>query len=273
MSTENKSAELKNLIERIQIGIDNISNSSLSIIEKDILLSQIRSLYEKVLPLEIKMAGNEIIVKNEEENVNKVVKTETNPVSIISNYEIDKQQDKIIEIEVSEKADNENKKIVTAEIQEKQIDLPIETPKPTFDDLVNKVKEQMNHQAKPQDKQFVSIVEEEDEDKPVLFSDLNLDILFSTKNPSELSDRLSQSHIDDIGRAMGLNERIFTLNELFDGNNTDFEKSLQDLNDANSFAAAKEIIAMNLAVKYNWLTDSKIKKARDFVKLVKRRFV
>jgi hypothetical protein len=159
------------------------------------------------------------------------------------------------------------------DIPEKQITVPIDPPKPTFDELVNKVKEQMNHQSKPQVIQFVSQAEEEDEDQPVSFSDLNLDILFSNKNLNELSDKLSQSHIDDIGKAMGLNERIFTLNELFNGDNSDFEKSLVELNSAASFAVAKEIIATNLAVKYNWLTDSKIKKARDFVKLVKRRYI
>ena len=43
--------------------------------------------------------------------------------------------------------------------------------------------------------------------------------LFQTEQINELSDKLSFSPISDLTKAMGLNERIFTVNELFGGNN------------------------------------------------------
>jgi len=100
----------------------------------------------------------------------------------------------------------------------------------------------------------------------------NLEELFAQGAAKELSDRLAGTPIKDIKRAMGINERVLTLNELFDGNNRDFEKTLESLNGLSNYQEAKAYLAENAAVKYNWMDGSKIKKAKKFLKLVKRRY-
>jgi hypothetical protein len=92
--------------------------------------------------------------------------------------------------------------------------------------------------------------------------------LFEEKMSKELSDKLGELPIADIKKAMSLNERIIFVNELFDGNFTEFENALTNLNSASNFAEAKGLMEI-LATRFDW--SSKEKQAKTFIKLVKRR--
>ncbi len=88
----------------------------------------------------------------------------------------------------------------------------------------------------------------------------------------ELSDRLSNTAIADLSKAFGLNDRLLTQNELFGGSKTVFDEALKDLNNMSSFETAKNVI-VSMAVKYNWTTsEDRKKQAKSFIKLVRRRF-
>lgn len=267
--------EIKDLLVKIQKIIYKDDVSTLSTIEKDLLLSYTRSFYDKILHTEIESAKSQAPV--EEEMVPLPPKEEKQEkIELIEAPEIEKEPEPVIveELKIKEEVPIE---IISngsshRDIPIEKVEIPIpSSPKPSFDDLVNKVKEQFDHTSKQPPIQLVSPDTEDDE--PMVYSSINIDELFSSNTARELSDKLSQSHIEDIGRAMGLNERIFTLNELFDGDNAVFEKALSDLNNAVSFDHAKEIIGSQLAGRYNWLAESKIKKAKDFIKLVKRRYI
>lgn len=92
--------------------------------------------------------------------------------------------------------------------------------------------------------------------------------LFEEKMSKELSDKLGEMPIDDMRKGMGLNERIIFLNELFDGNNMEFENAINNLNNAPSFEDATQQL-MILATRFDW--SSKEKQAKPFIRLVKRR--
>lgn len=96
--------------------------------------------------------------------------------------------------------------------------------------------------------------------------------LFEFKEATDLSERLSQSPIKDLSKAMGINERILTTNELFDGNGDALKDALSTINRLNNFDEAKDYLA-NIAEVYDWASKKKKKKAKVFVKLVRRRFV
>ena len=93
--------------------------------------------------------------------------------------------------------------------------------------------------------------------------------LFEEKMSKELSDKLGELPIADIKKAMSLNERIIFVNELFDGNFTEFENALTNLNSVNDFAEAKGLMEI-LATRFDW--SSKEKQAKTLIKLVKRRY-
>ncbi|HHH49351.1 MAG TPA: hypothetical protein ENK52_00035 [Saprospiraceae bacterium] len=100
----------------------------------------------------------------------------------------------------------------------------------------------------------------------------DFDLLFEHKQGKELSDKLSALPIKDLTKAMGLNEKIFTINELFDGDKTVFEETMLALNGLRNFEEAKTFLSNHIARQYNWMDKSKKKKAKEFIKLIRRRY-
>ncbi len=99
-----------------------------------------------------------------------------------------------------------------------------------------------------------------------------LEELFAFSSAKELSEKLSELPITDIKKAMGLNERIFTVNELFGGNQSAFDTTLTELNKFSNFEDAKNYLIQNVADKYEWAARERKSKAKNFIKLVKRRY-
>lgn len=95
--------------------------------------------------------------------------------------------------------------------------------------------------------------------------------LFADDEGKELSDRLASLPIRDLTKAMGLNERILTVNELFSKDQQAFTTSMNIMNTMGNFEEAKVHLA-ECAQKYGWTDGKKVKKAKVFIKLVKRRY-
>lgn len=96
---------------------------------------------------------------------------------------------------------------------------------------------------------------------------------FSIKQSNELSEKLSQMPISDLTKAFGLNERIFNTNELFGGDNALFDQVINKLNSFNRISEAKEFLLNEIAVKYQWDSEGKQKKAVSFIRTIKRRYL
>jgi hypothetical protein len=96
--------------------------------------------------------------------------------------------------------------------------------------------------------------------------------IFETGKSSELSDKLGSMPITDIKKAIGINDRIFTINELFGGNNDIFNQTIDKLNSMSSFEEARDYLLEQVAEKFNWAQEDNAKKAKRFVKLVRRRY-
>ncbi len=130
--------------------------------------------------------------------------------------------------------------------------------------------------------QVVVIEEEEEpiaveEEEPVVAQEENefdgvLLSLFDDKTGNDLSDKLASTPIKDLTKAMGINERIFTINELFGGNKEEFENTMSALDGLDSFEEAKKVLMGSVATKYAWSDEQKLKKASGFIKVVRRRF-
>ncbi|MCB0521373.1 MAG: hypothetical protein H6577_01855 [Lewinellaceae bacterium] len=107
---------------------------------------------------------------------------------------------------------------------------------------------------------------------PPVTADGELEELFTIALAKELSEKLGELPITDIKKAMGLNERIFTVNELFGGDQAVFDETLSSLNRLPGFEEAKKYLINGVATRYNWSSKDKKSKARNFIKLVKRRY-
>ncbi len=99
-----------------------------------------------------------------------------------------------------------------------------------------------------------------------------IDRIFESFEIHELSDKLRFSPIDDIHKAMSINERIFTIRELFNGNQEAFRTIIDKVNNATDLEQAKEILAREVVYPFQWNEPDKYKKIQHFLTLVKRRF-
>lgn len=100
-----------------------------------------------------------------------------------------------------------------------------------------------------------------------------LEELFEVREGAkEIGDKLGESPIADLTKAMGLNDKILTINELFGGDQAQFTETLRALNRMRNFEEAREVL-MDVADQFDWSSNDKLKKAKVFVKLVRRRYI
>jgi hypothetical protein len=89
---------------------------------------------------------------------------------------------------------------------------------------------------------------------------------------AELSDKLRMMPIKDLAGSMSINEKIFTIQELFGGDKDEYNSALSKLDSFSSFKEAKEYLMAGSAEKYKWYEEGKLKKAEHFIQLVHRRY-
>ena len=95
--------------------------------------------------------------------------------------------------------------------------------------------------------------------------------LFEVKQASDLSEKLSESPINDLNRALSINDRLLYMNELFSRDMEALNQALETLNSAGSMMQAKPYL-IKLAEKNAWPHDNRIEIAKSFVKLIRRRY-
>jgi len=99
------------------------------------------------------------------------------------------------------------------------------------------------------------------------------DQLFSVENGTELSHKLSSLPIADLNKAMGINERIFTINELFRGDSRAFKHTMNELNQLSTFNEAKAYLMQHIVTSFDWTNKTRRNKAKNFIKLIRRRYI
>lgn len=120
-----------------------------------------------------------------------------------------------------------------------------------------------------------SKAEDMDESETIIQEDelVEIEELFYFQEARELSDRLSLSPIADLTKALGINDRLLTVNELFGGDYAFFDESFRKLNSMNSFEEAKSYLKDNVVQDQDWLNPVKKERAKRFIKFIKRRYI
>lgn len=99
-----------------------------------------------------------------------------------------------------------------------------------------------------------------------------MEVLFEEKQAKELSEKLAESAIPDLRKAIALNDRLLFTSELFAGDGKTFDSALSALNDFSSYEQARDHIVHHYAVQYTWMDKKRIETAKTFIKLVRRRY-
>lgn len=99
-----------------------------------------------------------------------------------------------------------------------------------------------------------------------------IEALFEEKQAKELSEKLAESAIADLKKAIALNDRLLYTSELFAGDGKAFETALNTLNDFAHFEEARDFLIHNYVVHYTWTDKKRVDTAKAFIKLVRRRY-
>lgn len=102
--------------------------------------------------------------------------------------------------------------------------------------------------------------------------DSDLEEVFNLPEATDFAEKLSQAPIKDLTKAFSINDRLLSVQELFNGDNDLFNATLKTLNGFDSFDEAKKYLASSIASKNKWASKSKKGKAKIFIKTVKRRY-
>jgi len=207
-----------------------------SSLERDLLLSYIRELYEIVFD------GKSTITKSVSTPPITVKKEESFPIET-QVHSVEKHIEEMVPVIVPTEIKREPEVILPKIIKEELL-----SPVPELETLTFS-----NHSLKNQNPDALTE-------------------MFAEDKITDLSGKLASSQVKDLTKSMGINERIFTQQELFGNNQQVFNETLQRLNLCQNFGEAKQYLEDHIIYKYDWTNENKVKKAVTFIKYIKRKF-
>ncbi len=86
----------------------------------------------------------------------------------------------------------------------------------------------------------------------------------------ELSEKLTETPVKDLKKAIGINERYVFINELFRGDEAMYERSIKTINSFTIWPEAEYWVRRELKTKLGWIDSNDT--VKKFDALVKRRF-
>ncbi|MFN6946788.1 MAG: hypothetical protein ACK4ND_17705 [Cytophagaceae bacterium] len=176
----------------------------------------------------------------------------------------------------TEKTLDEFSSLLAIEFDHIGIKPKVETPSPHIN------LEQKEEEAKPTETFSNPAIEEEIEvmpktgsnitEKPLINEDKQTPTLNDQfrKEERTLLDYHRKNTINDVRKAVSLNQRFLFTNALFEGNAEDFEESLALIEASSSAQNAMDALHEKFADKYHWNYESDA--AKDFVALINLRF-
>jgi hypothetical protein len=248
----------------------SLDEAHIAPIERDLMLNYVRQLYEHFL---------ELPVRNRPHSAHIDAPTVVKPVIEVPKPVVEVPKP-VIEVpkpvvEVPKPVVEVPKPVV--EVPKPVVEVPkpvVEVPKPVVEvpKPVIEVPKPVVEKQKPVVETPKHVVELEYEMPQTRQLPSEIKALFEITHGTELLDRLAQSPVADLNRAFSLNDRLLNIKELFFGNNRYFDETVKAINNLPNYAAAEDKLE-DLAILYNWAgTDDRKKAARNFLKLVRRRF-
>ena len=226
---EKQLKKLNQLFETIK------EDGTVSAIEKDLMLSYVRNLYEKMIESgdENQEPKDKSFKQKEKKQAPQIIQEQTTPPV----------QDNLANVVFQEVAESD-RTITTPDVQSFAA-APTAVQEPVVQEII---------------------------EEPTIQAPKEILDLFEFETVNELSDKLSRSPIQDLTKSMGINEKIFTVQELFGGDSALFSKAMETMDNFKSLEQARDYLVDLVAVDQNWAGEGKVKKATNFIKLISRRY-
>lgn len=95
--------------------------------------------------------------------------------------------------------------------------------------------------------------------------------LFEYRPSRELADKLGDQRVEDLSKALTINERQLYAHELFGKDHQGMLEVIGKLNQLRELDDALQLL-VTLANRYNWVEEDRMDIAKDFIRLVRRKF-
>ena len=89
--------------------------------------------------------------------------------------------------------------------------------------------------------------------------------------PKTIADKLKTGPITDLKSAMAINQKIAFTKSLFGGDDKEFKKALNFLNNCTNYSEAKMYLQSDLGKRYNWSDSDPL--VTEFTEIVYRKFI
>jgi len=230
----------------------NSNKNTIPQIELDIFMKNIQELYENTINLKNANKPSQQIDENAqsvriEEKVQKVIQEE------IKTETVNTIEEKV-EIQQFEKKDDIIEKEIAAEIEE--IPAFIES---SFDDILEEPKED----SKEESNSFTHIKANQE------ILGLNKKLAEARGNHS-LAEKLQNQQIESLKTVIGVNDKFYFINELFNGEAHKYEDVIYTLNNFKKLDDAMQYFS-TLKYRFNW--DEESEAAEKLVHMLERKFV
>ena len=210
----------------------------------------------------------EIVEKNTEE-----IQEEISTKNTESELEIAEDKKDETREEVKE-ADFESVKVTAEEIELEKESKPDKNipSEMKADEVVEPVKEK---ETKEKVVEAVTLPEEKKEEikvkkKPVIVEEEPQTLFDFMEEKPSIQDKFNHLKIDDIRKAIGINEKFRFINELFKGDMNEYNESIDNLNSFTSLAEAEKYL-LTYKIRYEW--DEDVEAYKEFMNLVERRYL
>ncbi len=231
----------------------NAHKNTIPQIELDIFMKNIQELYENTIFLK---KANTFLEKNEslhtediKENSAKKTPVQTIPAISKNQKEDSLKANEIIEFD-EEKAE-EGVKIEAQEIPNPVTEVP---PAASFDDILDETKSK---------KDLFSQIKASKE-----IIDLNKKLAEARGNHS-LAEKLQNQQIDSLKSVIGINDKFYFINELFDGDSHKYDDVIYTLNNFKKLDDAMQYYS-TLKYRYNWSEESEA--SEKLIHMLERKF-
>ena len=183
---------------------------------------------------------------------------------LLCDYQSDKVEDVVENHDSHDVEINEGGELIN-----RDVDFEIETPAEALGDDEDKEDKEEEH---PEGTIHVLPVEENDvdEDEEEDWEDEDDEMFHVEPEDNSLAARLQRTPITDIRMAMGINDKVMIINDLFMGSVERYNKSIDALNEFPTLSGAK-VYMSELQIELQWdVTSQAYKMLND---LVERRFI
>jgi hypothetical protein len=102
-------------------------------------------------------------------------------------------------------------------------------------------------------------------------SSLNERLATQQESKKNLAEKLKLAPISDLKSAISLNQKVLFINQLFNGDDKEFQKVVKFVNGCRNFSEAKFFLQSDVSKQFNWQEDNAT--VEEFMELVYRKFL